>query len=342
MKLEVRISDQNYVCVNIPLLFVLNNGTGDGCNFVSYAVDQNKSEDEKARARNNIGITNEMYENILNFDVDVTLQEEVTSVLKVGGIEEGTTLEASTTFHDFVDKLLNPFQKPLILFSISPSGTREVGEDVSSVGMTAFVTKKTAEIANVIFYKVVNDEWSEIEDSTVSEYTVLADGRRKFEFTYNPSVIISNNVTFGAKVRDAILPPSVVSSNTAGINFKYKVYAEQKVTDSMDYRSSDTDIKAIGRSAYYGTSVSVYDLMGSSSVTIKHGVYIYVPKGFVPSIHTSNNTTPDLYDITATAGYITYNLRNGNTLKYAVWEMRSVDENIDTYSSISFSGSYSN
>jgi hypothetical protein len=130
-------------------------------------------------------------------------------------------------------------------------------------------------------------------------------------------------------------------SNELSILFNYCVYAEQKTTNTMVYRNTTADIKAIGRNAYYNTSISTKALMNVENITIKYGVYIYVPKGYVPSIHTSNNTTPDLYDITATAGYVDYALGDGTIIKYAVWEMRSAAENFDTYNNITFSGSYS-
>ena len=41
-----------------------------------------------------------------------TLGTPVTAVVTVGGITSGTTLSADTTFHDFVDKLLNPVLYP--------------------------------------------------------------------------------------------------------------------------------------------------------------------------------------------------------------------------------------
>lgn len=49
-----------------------------------------------------------------------TLGTAVTAVLGVGGITSGTTLSADTTFHDFVDKLLNPVLYPTF---VAPSAT---------------------------------------------------------------------------------------------------------------------------------------------------------------------------------------------------------------------------
>ena len=70
-----------------------------------------------------------------------TLGEAVTAVLDVGGITSGTTLSADTTFHDFVDKLLNPVLYPTF---VAPSASMTsysttlyaVGATVSSKTVT--------------------------------------------------------------------------------------------------------------------------------------------------------------------------------------------------------------
>ena len=50
--------------------------------------------------------------NIEEVDIDEKLGTPVTAVVGCGGITVGTTLTAETTFHDFVDRLLNPVLYP--------------------------------------------------------------------------------------------------------------------------------------------------------------------------------------------------------------------------------------
>lgn len=63
-RLEVFTTNGTFLRVNIPLINVADNGK----KYVSYAEEQEKTEDERARARHNVGITDEMYESIAESD----------------------------------------------------------------------------------------------------------------------------------------------------------------------------------------------------------------------------------------------------------------------------------
>lgn len=84
--LEVKIGDGAYVKVNIPLSYIVNNdGIGDGANYVSYTRNQNKTDVERSQARNNIGISDDMYERIVHstyqFEDGLVVDNNVVSVL---------------------------------------------------------------------------------------------------------------------------------------------------------------------------------------------------------------------------------------------------------------------
>lgn len=290
---------------------------------------------------------------ITEIDIDAsdgTLGQPVTATEKVGGIEENEQLSADTTFYEFAYKLLNPYKNPVVTLTINPRGTREVGNAVSSVVMTVNVTKKTSPISKIEFYvdnvikrRIYAEQPTEgmVAGIDVIDSTIANANGDDFVYTYTEQILSDVPATHTFKVIVTDSENKSTESDKLSILFNYCVYAEQKTTNTMVYRNTTADIKAIGRNAYYNTSISTKALMNVENITIKYGVYIYVPKGYVPLIHTSNNTTPDLYDITATAGYVDYALGDGTIIKYTVWEMRSAAENFDTYNAITFTGSYS-
>ena len=57
-RLDVTQCEGNYLRVRVPLM-VVNGGSVDENNFVSYVFEQNKTEEEQRRARLNIGITDD-------------------------------------------------------------------------------------------------------------------------------------------------------------------------------------------------------------------------------------------------------------------------------------------
>ena len=92
--LEVKIGDGAYVSVNVPLVNVVNANVpvGSKSNFVSYVEEQNKTEEEKARARQNIGITDDLFNQIDDNNEDFTVMG-----VNVGNIKDGDTFIASET-----------------------------------------------------------------------------------------------------------------------------------------------------------------------------------------------------------------------------------------------------
>ena len=57
-RLEVTKTNGTFLRVNVPLINVADNGN----KYVSYVVEQDKTDEERGRARHNVGITDEMYE----------------------------------------------------------------------------------------------------------------------------------------------------------------------------------------------------------------------------------------------------------------------------------------
>lgn len=245
-----------------------------------------------------------------------TLGEAVTAVQTVGGISSGTTLSADTTFHDFVDKLLNPFQNPTISFSISPSGKRETGNNVSSVTLTAVVTKKTANIANVKFYM----------GSTLLETVTsgVASGGT-FTYTYTPSSDITSDTSFKATVTDAATTPNTVESNTASITFANYVYILPKTTSNQSAPSSSSDIHNITKKEWYAATLNI------TAIQLQFGVWICCPSGYVPHVTTSTN---DPLNFTSTD--VTYTFDDSTTTTYKVWYSPSAVSSTATYNKITF------
>ena len=70
-----------------------------------------------------------------------------------GGIEEGETFNG-LTMQQMFDKILYPYIAPSVSLSVSPSSyLREYGDTVSSVDLTANVTKNSNDITSVEFFR---------------------------------------------------------------------------------------------------------------------------------------------------------------------------------------------
>lgn len=135
-RLEVTRTQGVFLRVNVPLMNIKSKGNDY---FVSYKVEQNKTEAEKATARHNIGITDEMYEfietgeggggtgdvNVDNVTIkkktdEVTGKKVLTAVdsiledeggikvmgVNVGNLHDGDTIESGSTIWSVIRRML--------------------------------------------------------------------------------------------------------------------------------------------------------------------------------------------------------------------------------------------
>lgn len=230
-----------------------------------------------------------------------TLGESVTAATSVGGIVSGDTLGASTTFAQFVKKLLIPYINPSATLSLTITGNklREVGDDVSSVTMSVAVTKGTSDVSSVDFY--VNNT---LEQSTTSG---VASGGT---FTYTYSTTVSTDTTFKVIVTDS--ENKTTTSNMEKIEFVNPVYYGVSSTSTVsDITSLTKDVvKKSGISSYTFKQVNQYAVFaydnnygelseireGSTDYNVisgwthstSNGYYIYIEN--VPHTNSSDGT----------------------------------------------------
>ena len=225
----------------------------------------------------------------------------ITATQTVGGIESGDTLGASTTFAQFVKKLLIPYVNPSATLSLTITGEklREVGDDVSSVTMSVAVVKGTSDVSSVDFY--VNNT---LEQSTTSG---VASGGT---FTYTYSTTVSTDTTFKVVVTDS--ENKTTTSNIEKIEFVNPVYYGVSSTSTVsDITSLTKDVvKKSGISSYtfkqvnqyaviaydnnYGELSKIiegstsYDVISGWTHSTSNGYYIYIEN--VPHTNSSDGT----------------------------------------------------
>lgn len=106
--LEVKIGDGAYVCVDIPLIFVVNANvtSGGDSNYVSFVEEQNKTEEEQARARENIGLSDEIFGNITKVNEDFRVMGVNVGNLKDGDLIQGKEGDTIITAWDVLKRML--------------------------------------------------------------------------------------------------------------------------------------------------------------------------------------------------------------------------------------------
>lgn len=105
---------------------------------------------------------------------DASLQSNVTSNLAIGGIKNGQTLSAGTTFTEFVQKLLVTEIAPTVTFTASGSGVREVGSSVRPSLALQIVSLGTATPTYIKFYNGSTQIYSQkyINGTTIYDYAM--------------------------------------------------------------------------------------------------------------------------------------------------------------------------
>lgn len=135
--------------------------------------------------------------------------------------------EFETTINDIrgkLDEILNPYQAPSVSLSSSNSfGTKEVGEVISSMTLTANVTKKTNNISSVRFLR---------DNTQIGTVTAKPSGGAH---TFSYTSPVSTNSTFKVEVNDG---RSTVTSQ-GSYSFIRPMYNGSLERDCASITSSD-------------------------------------------------------------------------------------------------------
>ena len=148
-KLDAILSEGYYVHVNVPLINVAGGGSsGDKFDFVSYSEEQNKTEEEKEQARENIGITDDMYAFIERGESGeggkCVIGEKnegdggITTTKEVGGINRGVFLDKNTLLEKILRDMLSPLATPTIT-EPSATLTTNIEEDARIVKVGDYI-----------------------------------------------------------------------------------------------------------------------------------------------------------------------------------------------------------
>lgn len=178
------------------------------------------------------------------------LEKEVISSVDLGGIKEGDTLAIGTTLTEFVSKLLEKYVAPVIGISISPSTTTyEKGTTVSSVTITATVTKKSEAIEKVEFL---------VDGTVVETVTDGVSAGGSFSYTYDTE--FGTNKTFRVSTNDVDTKTSKYADKT--VSFILPYYYGVVDADTVSALTGLTkDLSAKGTKTYSYTADNQYCLI---------------------------------------------------------------------------------
>lgn len=254
-RLDVTQCNGAFLKVKIPLLTIANGSHFDENDYVSYVVDQGKDEPEKATARHNIGLTDEMYEFISGGGEDsqyVVIGEKnegdggIRTTKTVGGVREGIFLEKNTYLNKILRDILSPALNPTLTppsatLTISPDTTlMEVGTQ-NQVTFTInfnrgsinpqYTSESPYRSGAATGYKL-NDSDSQSSNSFLETVTMAQEG----------IVSYTGNVSYEAGVQPkdnegnnygSALPAGNVDSNTISFEFVYPIYANAVAIDNI-------------------------------------------------------------------------------------------------------------
>lgn len=121
--------------------------------------------------------------------------EAITANIAVGGVKIGDTIPANTSVQDLMERILVEYQKPVISLTLTPATLLyEKGTTISTLSLSASVTKKSEAIANVKFY----------QGSTLLE-TITEDVAGGGNFTCETAITaFDEDTTFKATTTDAV------------------------------------------------------------------------------------------------------------------------------------------
>src|SRR5574344_1371335 len=178
----------------------------------------------------------------------------------LGGIGVGSTFE-DKTMQELFDMLLYHYMSPSISLSTNPSGiVREYGNNISSIVLSASVTKKSDDIVKIEYYKngsLIHTNGTPSSGSSTDSYT--------------DSTGINNNATYMAKVYDD------KSSSTSSVTHTY-VYPYyygvglagltptqvKDLTKSIKTKSNTTVTTSPSNEVYYFAYPKYYGLLSDA------------------------------------------------------------------------------
>ena len=166
-------------------------------------------------------------------DLDTDYIRATPVPITIGGISAGT-YTPSGSIADVLDKLLYPYQNPVVALSSSiPTTTRQKGVDsINGITLTATLTKKTSPLFKVEFYMgttLLNTQEC-VEGTTV--------------YTYEYTGAISDTTTFSAKVYDR---NSKTGTSSLTYNFYYPNFSCTTLSEVADITIDEITINGAMR-----------------------------------------------------------------------------------------------
>lgn len=195
--------------------------------------------------------------------IPTSLAADLTPNVTIGGITAGQTIPAGTSIETVLRKLLITYQMPGITIALTPSKVvyDVVTETITSIKLTAAVTKKSKEITSVKFKAggtLIHEETTGIEEGG------------SFEFTYTPATPINSTITFRVECSD--------EDNTVGADKEVKFVAKSYwgTVDGTVTAPVESDIKGLDNSELKTAKGLTY-----SDVIMTNGKIVYAyPKSF--------------------------------------------------------------
>lgn len=180
---------------------------------------------------------------------DGALTKNVTSNVAVGAIASGTTLQAATTFTEFVEKLLISEIAPTVAFSISKSGNVAAGG--------SYTETLTLNVTNIgTAKKIKNIKW--YSGSTLLDTTDV-DSSAIISYTYTMETPTTSTTTFKAIVEYQKSDDSTGTiEKTASISFYYNKFYGSVASLTPDEATVEalTTALATGKGGTYKYTVS--------------------------------------------------------------------------------------
>lgn len=211
----------------------------------------------------------------------------------------------ATGLLDWLTKIIKPgYQAPTLSLSGSSNVLREKGDSVASVTLTASYVKKSANIAEVRFYR----NPSTVLDTQTSGGGIPSGGSS----TYIYSTSFSDDVTFRAEVDDSSVESKPSASSTTTYSFVYPYFDGADASSSLTAAQVATKTKRI-----ITTSSSI-----TRSFTASSGNYLYFaqPSSYTAlvKIYDENN-----FDVTAswTSFTGTYTANDSTTQTLRVYKL---------------------
>lgn len=167
--------------------------------------------------------------------------------ISVGGYGIGTSFPTDKTVVEMLDGLLYPYTLPSVSLSMNPSASvKEYGNPISSVILSANITKKSNDIVKIEYYK---------NGSLIKTNTSLVNGNSVD--TYTDSTGVNSTTTYSVKLYDS-KPNSVTSSSS--FTYVYPMY----IGSVTMLNPTETDIKSMTKKIVTKSNQSMSYTISSS------------------------------------------------------------------------------